>query len=131
MSAAHKEALAKGRAESAAVRAYLEALEATKRGPGRQRTPDSINKRLRAIDEALATPAAHPLHLNQEKIELEERTRPDRQSPRHRGRGEGVREGRPGLRGAKGHQLRRMHVTWVSAEVLKEAGIAHSGVSRP
>jgi hypothetical protein len=51
----HKAALAQGRNEGRAVRAYLEALRGNKPKRGRKRTADSINKRLNAIDEQLKT----------------------------------------------------------------------------
>ncbi len=72
MTDAHKAALAEGRAQGRAVRAYLEALEAHKPKRGRKRTPDSIKKRLERIDAELET--ADPmkrLHLVQERIDLE------------------------------------------------------------
>lgn len=72
MSAAHKEALAKGRAEGKAVRNYLEVLRANKPVRGRKRTPDSIAKRLAAIDREFST--ADPvkeLRLVQERIDLQ------------------------------------------------------------
>ena len=72
MSADHKAALAKGREEGRIVRQYLEALESTKPRRGRKRTPDSIRKRLAAIESAL--PEAEPLnrlHLVEEKQRLE------------------------------------------------------------
>jgi len=72
MTDAHKAALAEGRAQGRAVRAYLEALEAHKPKRGRKRTPDSIKKRLDRIDVELET--ADPmkrLHLVQERIDLE------------------------------------------------------------
>ena len=53
------------------MRTYLEALEANKPKRGRKRTPDSINKRLGAIDGALE--AADPLkklNLIQERLDL-------------------------------------------------------------
>jgi hypothetical protein len=53
MSSEHKEALAVGRTQGRAVRKYLEALEAHKPKRGRKRTPDSIAKRLEAIDGSL------------------------------------------------------------------------------
>jgi len=53
MSDAHKAALAEGRAQGRAVRRYLEALEAHKPKRGRKRTPDSVKKRLTAIETAL------------------------------------------------------------------------------
>ena len=72
MSDEHKAALAKGREEGRIVRHYLEALESTKPRRGRKRTPDSIRKRLVAIDKRC--PSADPLtrlHLIEEKQRLE------------------------------------------------------------
>jgi len=72
MSEDHKAALAKGREEGRIVRRYLEALESTKPRRGRKRTPESIRKRLFAIDNSLGT--ADPLsrlHLIEERQRLE------------------------------------------------------------
>jgi hypothetical protein len=55
MSSAHKAALARGRAESASVRRYLEALKSTRPKRGRKRTPASIDKRLAVIEKQLAS----------------------------------------------------------------------------
>ena len=49
----HKAALAQGRADGLAVRRYLEALEAHKPKRGRKRSPESIDKRLKKIEELL------------------------------------------------------------------------------
>jgi hypothetical protein len=73
MSDEHKAALAEGREQGRLVRRYLEALESHRPKRGRRRTPESIAKRLAAIDEQL--PAADPLtrlHLVQERIDLEQ-----------------------------------------------------------
>ena len=56
MTAEHKRALAQGRAEGRAVRAYLEALDQNRPRRGRPRTPASIEKRLKAVE------ALHPVH---------------------------------------------------------------------
>src|SRR3974390_2334004 len=72
MSAQHKQALAVGREESRAVRRYLEALEAHRPRRGRKRPAESIEARLRLIDNKL--PNADPLtkvHLVPERINLE------------------------------------------------------------
>lgn len=72
MTAEHKEALAVGRAEGRAVRAYLEALDTHKPKRGRKRTPESIGARLAKIDAEM--PGADPLgrlNLAQEKIDLQ------------------------------------------------------------
>ena len=68
----HKAALAKGRMEGRVVREYLEGLRATKPKRGRKRTPETIRKRLEAVDVELAS--ASPLDellLVQERRELE------------------------------------------------------------
>ena len=72
MSDDHKAALAEGRTQGRAVKLYLEALESSKPKRGRKRTPDSIERRIAAIDDAF--PDASPmqkLELVQEKISLE------------------------------------------------------------
>src|SRR6478735_4031540 len=60
----HKQALAEGRELGRAVRDYLEALEQNKPKRGRKRTPESVKKRLTAIEAAL--PEASPI----KKVEL-------------------------------------------------------------
>ena len=73
MSDEHKAALAKGREEGKIVRDYLEALRANKPKRGRKRTPDSVNKRLAAIDEELPNASAmEELRLVQERRDLQE-----------------------------------------------------------
>src|SRR3984957_4039402 len=79
MSSGHKAALARGRAESASVRHYLEALETSKPKRARKRTPASIDRRLATIESQLA--AADALtrlhHLQEQKDLLDERSRVD------------------------------------------------------
>lgn len=72
MSEDHKAALAEGREQGRAVRRYLEALEAHRPKRGRKRTRESMEKRLHAVEDALAT--ADPLkrlHLVQERMDLQ------------------------------------------------------------
>jgi len=67
----HKAAMAEGRSQSRAIAAYLEALETHRPKRGRKRTPDSIDKRLVAIDKSLES--ANPikrLSLIQERLDL-------------------------------------------------------------
>ena len=72
MSDAHKAALATGRVEGKVVRDYLEALRANKPARGRKRTPESIGKRLVALEAELASAdAVKELRLVQERIDLE------------------------------------------------------------
>src|SRR5436190_21047137 len=72
MSDTHKAALAEGRDQGRAVRRYLEALEAHKPRRGRKRTPESMQKRLEAIEEKLlqADPLTR-LQLVQERMDLQ------------------------------------------------------------
>lgn len=72
MSDEHKTALAEGRDQGRSVRRYLEALEANKPRRGRKRSPESITKRLHAIENEI--PTADPLkrlHLIQERLDLQ------------------------------------------------------------
>ena len=71
MSDSHKAALAEGREQGRAVRRYLEAIEAHKPKRGRKRTQESMQKRLSAVEERIAS--ADPLtrlHLAQERMDL-------------------------------------------------------------
>jgi hypothetical protein len=73
MSDEHKAALAEGRTQGRAVRAYLEALDANRPKRGRKRTPDSISKRLAVIDNELSSAdKLHALHLRQERRDLQQ-----------------------------------------------------------
>jgi hypothetical protein len=72
MTAQHKAALAEGRSEGRAVKNYLEALQQNRPRRGRRRTPDSIKKRLAAIDAAYADGSAlQQLQLVQERMDLQ------------------------------------------------------------
>jgi hypothetical protein len=67
----HKAAMAAGRAEGRAVKRYLEALEQHRPRRGRRRTPESIEKRLKRIDEEFVNAdAVTRLNLVQERIDL-------------------------------------------------------------
>lgn len=73
MSDEHKAALARGREEGRAVRRYLDALEQQQPRRGRRRTPESIERRLAAIEERLPTAdSLTRLHLIQEQADLQE-----------------------------------------------------------
>lgn len=73
MSKEHKAALAEGRDQGRSVRRYLEALDANKPRRGRKRSPESLKKRLDAIETEIAS--ADPLkrvHLVQERSDLQQ-----------------------------------------------------------
>jgi len=73
MSQEHKEALARGRRESRAIKKYLEALS-TKRKPGRPVTPETLRKRIGNLEEKIATEddPLKAVEMRQERIEAEE-----------------------------------------------------------
>jgi hypothetical protein len=72
MSDEHKEALATGRNQSRAVKAYLAALKNNKPKRGRKRTAESINNRLTKIAEELpGADALQEVLLLQEQVDLE------------------------------------------------------------
>ena len=67
----HKAAMAEGRTQSAIVRRYLEALDANRPKRGRKRTPESIKKRLEAIEQTLKSgDKLTELKLRQERANL-------------------------------------------------------------
>lgn len=71
MSEEHKAALAQGRKESRAIKAYLEALEARK--PGRPVSKESLDKRKQKVEEKLEE-SDNPLEsveLIQAKLDIE------------------------------------------------------------
>jgi hypothetical protein len=124
----HKAALAQGRIQGRAVRNYLEALEATKPKRGRKRTPDSVKKRLDAIDVELES--ADPLkalNLRQERRNLQTELA---------GFGKevdlaGVEAAFVEVAKAYGERSGISYEVWreqgVPADVLKKAGISRSG----
>lgn len=72
MSQEHKEALARGRKEARAIKAYLEAMQA--RRPGRPVTKESLEKRLAAVNEQLDK-IENPLEaveLIQKRLDIQE-----------------------------------------------------------
>lgn len=129
MSADHKIALAKGRAQASAVRAYLDALESQRPKRGRKRTPESIQKRLAVIDEQYELAGAlTALQLLQERKNLEAELAT-------LAAGNGVDLGalqKAFVKNAKGYGAAKgiAYSTWreigVPAGVLRDAGISRS-----
>jgi hypothetical protein len=127
MSAEHKAALAQGRNEGRAVRAYLEALEAHKPKRGRKRTPDSIKKRLESIDNQLqSADKLQALHLRQERRDLQK----ELEAMSEKVDLAGVEKGFITSAKAYGHRKGITYATWrevgVEPAVLKKAGISRS-----
>lgn len=127
MTTSHKQALAKGRAESRTVRTYLEALQRNRPKRGRKRTPDSIRRRLNTIETeyGIADPITQ-LKLAQEKLDLSEELR-NLNSARDIGPLE-----KEFVKVAKSYGSRNgiTYTAWreigVDAAVLKKAGIGRS-----
>ena len=72
MTPAHKAAMAEGRKEGQAVKAYLDALDQHRPRRGRRRTRDSIAKRLAVIETQLAEASSlKRLQLVQERRDLQ------------------------------------------------------------
>lgn len=72
MTEEHKAALAEGRKQARAIRAYLEAL--ANRRPGRPVTPETLRARLERIDQRLVveTDVLKRLELEQDRINVSE-----------------------------------------------------------
>jgi hypothetical protein len=71
MNKTHKEALAAGRKEGQVIRAYLELVDKTRPRRGRQRTKDSISRRLTKIEwEMVDADPISKVRLIQERINL-------------------------------------------------------------
>ena len=72
LSKAHKDALASGRSEAVAVKAYLEALDRNKPRRGRPRTVASVQGQLDKVRKALIDAAPlERLQLTQQRMDLE------------------------------------------------------------
>jgi hypothetical protein len=124
MSAQHKQALAVGREESRAVRRYLEALEAHRPRRGRKRTAESIEARLRLIDERL--PNADPLtkvHLVQERINLENELASKGEAVDMKALEDAFVEAAKGYGERKGLTYAAWRAAGVDANVLRRAGV--------
>lgn len=75
VSTEHKKALAEGRQQSAAIRAYLNALEteAANRKRGRRRTPDGIRQRIASLEEGMKQEdPLKRLNMIQEQMDLQD-----------------------------------------------------------
>ncbi len=73
MSDEHKAAMAEGRAQGRAVRAYLEALETHKPKRGRKRTPATMQARIETIDSTIdAADPVKRLQMIQERMDLDQ-----------------------------------------------------------
>ena len=130
MSDSHKAALAEGRDQGRAVRRYLETLEAHKPKRGRKRTPESVQKRLTAINQQLDdADALTRLHLVQERMNLEA----ELASVGNTVDIQGVEDDFVAAAGPYGARKGITYAAWrhlgVGPTVLRRAGIKRSGES--
>ncbi len=128
LTAEHKQAMAAGRKEGQAVKAYLDALEQNRPKRGRRRTADSIKARLAAIDGELKDASSlKRLQLMQERRDLEAELAKGGQTVDLTSLEAGF------TRVAKAYSERKgiAYATWrelgVAADVLKKAGITRGG----
>jgi hypothetical protein len=127
MTAEHKKALAEGRTEGRAVKAYLDALDQQRPRRGRRRTPDSIKKRLAAIDKELASASSlQRLQLVQERRDLDgELTGMSAKTDLTKLEGDFVKVAKDYSQ-RKGIEYASWRELGVSPEVLKRAGVSRS-----
>ena len=127
MTAEHKKALAEGRTEGRAVKAYLDALDQQRPRRGRRRTPDSIKKRLGAIDKELASASSlQRLQLVQERRDLDgELAGMSAKTDLTKLEGDFVKVAKPYSQ-RKGIEYASWRELGVSADVLKRAGVSRS-----
>src|SRR3954452_10900187 len=128
MSDSHKAALAEGREQGRAVRRYLEALEAHKPRRGRKRTPESMEKRLAAIEEKL--PDADPLtrlQLVQERMDLQRQLEAADSTVDLQGLEDEFVKAAPDYSRRKGITYAAWREAGVDPAVLRRAGIRRAG----
>jgi uncharacterized protein YicC (UPF0701 family) len=128
MSPAHKEAMAAGRTMGRTVKAYLNALESNRPKRGRKRTPDSIKRRLDAINETFED--AEPLKrlaLAQERMDLEKELRSMESKVDVTALETEFTKVAKDYSASKGLTYDAWRQVGVAPEVLKKAGISRAG----
>ncbi|MEM9467736.1 MAG: hypothetical protein AAGA90_20350 [Actinomycetota bacterium] len=123
----HKAALAEGRAQGRAVRAYLEALEAHKPKRGRKRSPESMRSRLEVIDATIddADPMAR-LQMVQERMDLIAALDAAEQTVDLTALEDGFADAAKAYGARKGISYAAWREVGVPASVLKRAGITRA-----
>ena len=127
MTRAHKQALARGRDDSRAVSRYLEALEAERPRPGRQRTTQSMQTQLKQAETRLRQARGlDRLLLLQKRADLRVAL------ARRNGKVDLAAAEREFVKAARGYSERKgiAYATWreagVPPSVLAKAGIART-----
>jgi hypothetical protein len=127
MTRAHKQALARGRDDSRAVSRYLEALEADRPRPGRQRTTRSMQTQLRQAETRLRQARGlDRLLLLQQRADLRAAL------AQRNGRVDRTAAEREFVKAARGYSERKgiAYATWreagIAPSVLAKAGITRT-----
>jgi hypothetical protein len=124
----HKAAMAEGRSQSRLVAAYLEALETHKPKRGRKRTPQSIDKRLAAIEDELKTASPiKQLSLVQERKDLADEKEKMQTTVDLSGMEDDFVAAAKAYGDRKGISYAAWRELGVPASVLKRAGITRAG----
>lgn len=127
MSDEHKAALAEGRREGRAVRAYLEALDAHRPKRGRKRTPESIRSKLAKINETIdGADPVKKLEMIQERMDLETELETMENKPDLSGLEDEFVGAAKGYAERKGISYQAWRELGVEAAVLKRAGITRA-----
>jgi len=127
MTDSHKKALARGRAEGASVRAYLEAIENSRPRRGRPVNTESIQRQLANIDKKLETAEAlSKLQLLQQQVDLEAQLASLGESVDLSGLEAAFIEVAKSYGERKGISYQTWRRIGVSAAVLRSAGISRS-----
>lgn len=125
MTAEHKAALAQGRAEGRAVRAYLEALEANRPKRGRKRTPESMRRRLDQLNgEIERSDPLKRVQLIQERMDLQHQLDQERASTDLSALEKGFVKYAAGYSQRKGITYAAWRELGVTPATLKKAGIS-------
>jgi len=128
MSAAHKAALAEGRAQSKAVRDYLDALDQNKPKRGRKRTADSVKKRLATVESTLPDATGiKRVQLIQERIDLTAELGSMDAKVDLSGLEKAFVKAAKSYSKSKGITYAAWRQSGVSADVLKRAGLSRAG----
>ena len=127
MSDAHKAALAEGRRQARAIKAYLEAL--ADRRPGRPVTPDTLKAKIARVDSKLETETdvLRRLDLVQQRIDAHASLAKAYQAAAHEELEAGFVECAAAYSDRKGISYAAWREAGVPAAVLKKAGVRRSG----
>ncbi len=126
MSQEHKNALAQGRKESRAIKAYLEAL--ANRRPGRPVTTESVTTRIEKLDARLGseTDPLKKVDLLQQRLDAEESLKTVSAANDLAALEDGFVAAVKGYSQRKGITYAAWRAAGVPAGVLRDAGIARS-----